>query len=206
MVKGRKKVFIILIISALIQGFQEIQTELNACLICLDDGVEEIDFIGRPGSSRSMNESELSATESTIDTEDNHNKQQVRDIDDTNEIAQMAEVFEAFIAQDIDPSFLGFDDDFLTQVETQKPMKEKEVLQELKSVLDGKQKEWEVREARAVARQKRVDKEDGDNNVRLISETEKNCEDQSTATNGSVPTSLLHTNILGTVLNLYTII
>ena len=158
MVKGRKKVFIILIISALIQGFQEIQTELNACLICLDDGVEEIDFIGRPGSSRSMNESELSATESTIDTEDNHNKQQVRDIDDTNEIAQMAEVFEAFIAQDIDPSFLGFDDDFLTQVETQKPMKEKEVLQELKSVLDGKQKEWEVREARAVARQKRVDK------------------------------------------------
>ena len=109
------------------------------------------DFIGRPGSSRSMNESELSAIESTIDTEDNHNKKQV-----ITQIAQMAEVFEAFIAQDIDPSFLGFDDDFLTQVETQKPMKEKEVLQELKSVLDGKQKEWEVREARAVARQKRV--------------------------------------------------
>ena len=208
MVKGRKKVFIILINSALIQGFQEIQTELNACLTCLDDGVEEIDYIGRPGSSRSMTESELSATESSIDTQDNHNKQQDRVIDDTNEIAQMDEVFEAFIAQDIDPSFLGFDDDFVTQEKAQNPKIEKKqsksVLREKKHVLDGKQKEWEVREARAVARQENVDKEDGDtfdNNVGINSEPEKIVEDKSTATNGylSVPTSLLKTNILGKV-------
>ena len=216
MVKGRKKVFIILINSASInQGFQEIQTELNACLTCLDDGVEEIDFIGRPGSSRSMTESELSATESSIDTQDNHKKQQDRVIDDTNEIAQMDKVFEAFIAQDIDPSFLGFDDDFVTQEEAQKPKKEKKqsnkVLRELESVLDGKQKEWEVSEAKAVARQENVDKEDGntfDKNEEFNSEPEKNVKDQSTATNGylSVPTSLLKTNILGTICKLYRII
>ena len=159
-----------------------------------------------------MTESELSATESSIDTQDNHNKQQVRVIDDTNEIAQMDKVFEAFIAQDIDPSFLGFDDDFVTQEEMQKPKKEKKqskkVLRESKSVFDGKQKEWE---ARAVARQEKVDKEDGDtfdNNVGFNLEPEQNVEDKSTATNGylSVPTSLLKTNILGTICKLYRII
>ena len=94
-------------------------------MTCLDDGVEEIEYIARPGSSRSMDESEQSATESSVDTQDNHHKQRVRVIDDTNEIAQMDEVFEAFIARDIDPSFLGFDDDFVTQEEKRKSTKEK---------------------------------------------------------------------------------
>jgi molybdopterin converting factor small subunit len=108
----------------------------------------------------------------------------------------MDEVFEAVIvAQDADPGFLGFDDDFVTQEEKHKSKREKrqskQVLQELKSVLVGKQKEWEVREARAVARQNNVDKKDED--------TKLTDEDHNTETEGylSVPQSLMKTNILG---------
>ena len=158
--------------------------------------MEEIDYIARPSSSQSRTESELSATESSIDTQDNQNKQRVRVIDDTNEIAQMDEVFEAvIIAQEADPGFLGFDDDFVTQEDKHKSKREKrqskQVLQELKSVLVGKQKEWEVREARAVARQKNVDNEDVDSKI--------TDEDRNTETEGylSVPQSFMKTNILG---------
>ena len=108
----------------------------------------------------------------------------------------MDEVFEAVIvAHDAEPGFLGFDDDFVTQEEKHKSKREKrqskQVLQELKGVLVGKQKEWEVREARAVARQKNVDKEDED--------TKLTDEDHNTETEGylSVPQSLMKTNILG---------
>jgi len=189
-----------------LQGFQEIQTELNVCLTCLDDGVEEIDYIARPNSSRSIEESEQSATESSVDTQDNLTKQRIRIIDDENEIAHMDEIFEAFITRDKDQSFLGFDDDFVTPEEKKKSKKEKrqskKVLQELKTVLVGKQKEWEVREARAMARQAKVDQGDEDNFVQhdaLKNEASNNIEDKIPETDGylSVPRSFIKTNILG---------
>ena len=122
----------------------------------LDDGVEEIDCIARPRSSISMEESEQSATESSIDAQDNHIQQIERDTDETNEIAKMDEVFEAFLAQDVDPSFLGFDDNFVTQEIKNDTRNMKK--QDLKSV--HCHKETEVREARPMARQLRIDKED----------------------------------------------
>ena len=170
---------------------------------CLDDGVEEIDYIARPSSSRSITESELSATESSIDTQDNQNKQRVTFIDDTDEVSHMDEVFEAFIAsRDISQEVLGFDDDFVTEEEKQKSKREKrqskKVLEELKGVLVGKQKEWEVREARAMARQKNVVSEDEDS-TQNIAVVKSKIEDQDTETEGylSVPKSLMTTNILG---------
>ena len=169
-------------------------------MTCLDTGVEEIDYIARPSSSRSMTESELSATESSVDVQDNHEKQGVKVIDDSKEIAQMDEVFEAFIAQDLNPNDFGFEDDFVSAEEKQKSKREmkqsKRVLEELKSVLIGKEKEFEVREARAVARQQKVEKEDDES----IHDQVKSAADTSVETDGflSVPKSLMTTNILGT--------
>ena len=36
-----------------LQGFQDIQSELNVCITCLDGGVEEMEFMARPGSLHS---------------------------------------------------------------------------------------------------------------------------------------------------------
>ena len=187
----------------MLQEFQGIQTELNACLTCLDDGVEEIDYIARPESSRSMTEAELSATESSVDTEEQRTKHQGSKSDDTDEIARMYKVFESFIAQDIDPSFLSFDDDFVTQEEINKSKREKkqskQILQELKGALVDKETKWEVREGRTVARQENVNDEDEIHRSKL--DSSEVVDDPSTETNGflSVPKSLLITNILGKV-------
>jgi hypothetical protein len=68
-------------------------------------------------------------------------------------------VFEAFIAsRDFEPEQLGFEDDFIEAERGRASHRQsKKVLRELKVVLVGKQKEWEVREARAIARQAGVD-------------------------------------------------
>ena len=184
--------------SSIMQGFQDIQSELNACLTCLDDGVEEIDYIARPASARSMTESELSATESSVDIHDNLKKQQSRGVDDKTEIAQMDEVFQAFIAQDTD---LSFDDDFVPQTDTKKSKKGKKqsnkIAKEMKSAFVQKESFKDVREVRSIARQQNVDKKDEES----IGVDTDSIGDPSTDTNGflSVPKSLIKTNILGMI-------
>merc|ERR1719234_1111119 len=89
-------------------------------------------------------------------------EQTVHVIDEKAEVKHMDEVFEAFIsARNVDPSELGFEDNFISKEEVERckasERQSKRVVRELKSVLVGKQKEWERREARAMARQQRVD-------------------------------------------------
>ena len=104
---------------------------------------------------------------------------------------------------------LGFDNDFVTkddEAETKKASEKKhskKVLQELKSVLVVKQQEMEAREARAIARQARVNSVDGDN-LQLTKEdidnhNEKTGEEVEGENNEylEVPRSLVQTNILG---------
>ena len=79
----------------------------------------------------------------------------------------------------------------------------KKVLQELKSVLVVKQQEMEAREARAIARQARVNSVDGDN----LQLTKEDIDNHNEKTGGDevgenneyleVPKSLVQTNILG---------
>ena len=106
---------------------------------------------------------------------------------------------------------LGFDDDFVTkddEAETKKASEKKhskKVLQELKSVLVVKQQEMEAREARAIARQARVNSVDGDN----LQLTKEDIDNHNEKTGGDeeeegenneyleVPKSLVQTNILG---------
>ena len=74
----------------------------------------------------------------------------------------------------------------------------------MKSVLVSKQKEWEVREARAMARQAKVDQED-DEDIDDIDGLKQNLEGTNRADPNtkeghlSVPQSLMKTNILGKV-------
>ena len=73
----------------------------------------------------------------------------VRVIDAAAEVKHMDEVFEEFIAShDYEPAELGFEDDFITREEVERreasQKQSKRVLTELKTVLVGKQREWEV--------------------------------------------------------------
>ena len=73
----------------------------------------------------------------------------MRVIDAAAEVKHMDEVFEAFIAShDYEPAELGFEDDFIAREEVERreasQKQSKRVLTELKTVLVGKQREWEV--------------------------------------------------------------
>jgi len=177
-----------------LKGFSEIQSELNACLTCLDDGVTQIDDITQPKSSKDHSEdSEMSATESTADITDN-----IRVIGDAEQ-SHMDEVFEAFIALDSkSDETMGFDDDFVTKEEKGKQRAEnkqsKKVLQELKTVLVIKKQEMDVRESKAIARQARVDSIDADN-LEDNPNSDTDLSDRKDLL--SVPKSLVQTNILG---------
>ena len=145
-----------------LKGFQEIQNELNVCITCLDGGVEEMEFIARPGSSSSnktVDDNESSVLDSGTDSIE---KEKDNKINAATEMCHMDEVFEAFISKNIDG--LGFEDDFVPRdinkvdENSVKHVKQsKRVLTELKSVLNGRFKETEEREAKALHRQGKVD-------------------------------------------------
>lgn len=137
-----------------LQGFQDIQSELNVCITCLDGGVEEMEVMARPGSSHSDTRA---STASDKDTEEPSSRDGL--IDENEEIAHMDEVFEAFISHDFSVEGLGFEDDFVPrEPQTGKEAKQsKRVLTELKSVLNGRLKETEVREAKALSRQNGIE-------------------------------------------------
>ena len=142
-----------------LQGFQDIQSELNVCITCLDGGVEEMEVMARPGSSNSDTRSSTSDTSSRLKDTAEPSSQDDQIVDENEEIAHMDEVFEAFISHDFSVEGLGFEDDFVPrEPQTGKEAKQsKRVLTELKSVLNGRMKETEVREAKALSRQNGIE-------------------------------------------------
>ena len=111
----------------------------------MQDGASEIDTLGRPSSVSLPSSLAASPASDPIEPEET----KVRVIDDAAEVKHMDEVFEAFIAShDYEPAELGFEDDFITREEVAmseaSQKQSKRVLRELKTVLVGKQREWEV--------------------------------------------------------------
>ena len=100
------------------QGFQDIQSELNHCLTCLDDGVEEMETLGRPSrpsssatnTSKSADDSDQSPSRKCGKNPEN----KVQTVDENEEMAKMEKVFEAFITCDFKVDNLCFEDDFVT--------------------------------------------------------------------------------------------
>merc|ERR1719234_137473 len=121
-----------------LQNFKEIQTELNSCLTCLEDGATEIDTLGRPSSSRS-DTSRSETSDIPVEVKAPAAEQTVHVIDEKAEVKHMDEVFEAFIsARNVDPSELGFEDNFICREEVERckasERQSKRVVRELKSV------------------------------------------------------------------------
>ena len=101
-----------------LQNFKEIQTELNSCLTCLEDGATEIDTLGRPSSSRSDTSRSETSDLLSAAAETKAPEQTVHVIDEKAEVKHMDEVFEAFIsARNVEPAELGFEDDFISKEE-----------------------------------------------------------------------------------------
>ena len=156
-----------------LQGFQDIQSELNTCITCLDGGVEEMEFMARPGSRASGGSSSRSAEEP--DPRSAGSERVIKQdsvttvkIDETDEIDHMDQVFEAFIAHDFSAEQPGFDDDFVPQQDSRQSRR---VVKELETVLSEKRRDTEEREARALSRQINVAEEqstDDDRDFRFV--------------------------------------
>ena len=171
-----------------LQGFQDIQSELNTCITCLDGGVEEMEFMARPGSRASGGSSSRSAEEP--DPRSAGSERVIKQdsvttvkIDETDEIDHMDQVFEAFIAHDFSAEQPGFDDDFVPQQDSRQSRR---VVKELKTVLSERRRDTEERETRALSRQINVAEE-------------HSTDDDSSRLTGhlSLPRSLVTTKILG---------
>ncbi|XP_023322769.1 uncharacterized protein LOC111697112 [Eurytemora carolleeae] len=183
-----------------LKGFKEIQGELNACLTCLEEGVDQIDDIKRPSSARSLNSDEMCSEVSSAESVAGSSQCTQRVISESDEQSHMDEVFEAFISSDnLD---MKFEDNFVQDYEKSKEERRqsKKVLNELKSVLRVKEKEFQVREAKAIARQARVDSVDlqlGDDNCTSSAKEEENLNSINQSANLEVPVPLVKSNILG---------
>ena len=145
-----------------LKGFEEIQGELNACVGCLEDGVNNIDKLQNKADSPSQN---MGST--VLRDEFNQESRQEKNevdvpviplVDDNDPRQHLDEVFEAVIdEEDLTDGIcsrnakekIGDDEEFQKKLKS-----EKRLMQELKTVLVAKQEEHEQREARAIARQK----------------------------------------------------
>jgi len=135
-----------------LQGFQDIQNELNVCITCLDGGVEEIEHVARP---RSVNSTKSSASSEDLNVQKNNaTVNHETDIKENDEIAHMDEVFEAFISHDFKIDGLGFEDDFVPKKMEGEKKQSRRVMTELKHVLNGRKIETDQREAKALSRQR----------------------------------------------------
>ena len=136
-----------------LKGFQEIQSELNLCLTCLDDGVEEVETIARPSTS--------STSITSSDKSDSDQSQTGGRIDEKAEIAKMDQVLEAFITCDFNVGNLCFEDDFVTKF-TDSDQKSEKVPKEFES-------SPKVKEAKQLTRQEHFED-------KIELENEKNCQ------------------------------
>ena len=145
-----------------LKGFEEIQGELNACVGCLEDGVNNIDKLQNKADSPSQNMGST-VLRDEFNEESRQDKNEVHlptiPLVDNNDPRQhLDEVFEAVMdEEDITDGIysrdasekIGDDEEFQKKLKS-----EKRLMQELKTVLVAKHEEHEKREARAIARQK----------------------------------------------------
>ena len=131
------------------ENLQEIMNELSVCQEAVQESIEIVSNILNPEDKILKMQSDEEDT-TKVDKEGN-----ITLIPENKEIKHYDEVFEAFI-KDSDHKLLNKDDqeDMQEAKEKLKDSKQtKKVLRELKSVLVGKQREWKVREEKALARQ-----------------------------------------------------
>jgi hypothetical protein len=130
--------------------FQEIQTELNACIGCLDGGVSQIGSLRQdaaPTATSNHNQTVIGEESTNYERQD---KPFVRNDDPPD--PTFDQVFEAYLAAGNDESHLRPDESL--PEEGHKEMKKQSafLMRELKGVLVHKAKETELREAEAIAR------------------------------------------------------
>ncbi|XP_059091806.1 uncharacterized protein LOC131887267 [Tigriopus californicus] len=175
-----------------LKGFQAVQTELNACVGCLDEGVSQIDFL----------QAKDKATPSKLTPQNEQNQSNVeKDTQkETDILVKMSvststepvdEVFEAVIPKNgvVDESHSEGEDPIVTLERKKKSlerMQSDRVLDELRHVLVEKAAERERREALALARmngdtQEETDREDEE----VVVKVQKYCKPKS---NGHVGT------------------
>ena len=116
-----------------------------------------MEVMARPGSSNSSSTSETASTRPKDTREQSHRDDGL--LDENEEIAHMDQVFEAFISHDFSVEGLGFEDDFVPREAPsgREAKQSRRVLTELKSVLNGRLKETEAREAKALSRQNGIE-------------------------------------------------
>eukprot|EP00090_Calanus_glacialis_P007205 TRINITY_DN15665_c0_g1_i5.p1 TRINITY_DN15665_c0_g1~~TRINITY_DN15665_c0_g1_i5.p1 ORF type:complete len:614 (+),score=153.85 TRINITY_DN15665_c0_g1_i5:23-1843(+) len=141
-------------LSEWLQGLLEIQDELKTCQEYIEDGAEDISRTLKPVDST------VQKLETTVASSPRHGRDiQNKVITENYNIYHVDEVFEAYITNaTVDLANTDADTINLENKRTGQEKKEsRAVLQELKSVLVSKQKEWKVREAKALARQQGTD-------------------------------------------------
>lgn len=143
-------------------GFKTIQTELNACVGCLDDGLAQIDLLNGT-EEESHNKSKTSSRSATpIEHKIVGGKENIPKIDDDTPQEHLDEVFEAVITHDAGAQSReeSSEVDGLSKEERKKRLREKKqsekLLTELKSVLVVKAISMEEREAHALARKNKI--------------------------------------------------
>lgn len=132
--------------------FQEIQTELNACIGCLDDGVTQISSL-RHKEDESSKDNEPVQVPKPDKCENGHPKKVI--VDEQTESPTFDEVFEAYIAEA--ENEVRQVSEQLDQVDVKMAKQSTRLMKELKGVLVHKAKEHEVREAKALSRQRGED-------------------------------------------------
>ena len=127
-----------------VQGLKEIQAELRNCQNIVEEKVENISSTIRNDVAHKVENAgpNLPVPKSDLSKE----KIALSETDDFNHVD---EVFEAYIPTILSDTFAG-EEMFEEKKENKHSLK---VLKELKTVLVSKQREWEVREAKALARQ-----------------------------------------------------
>ena len=140
-----------------LRGFENVQTELNACVGCLDDGISQISLL----QSKDAEKGEESPRDISDWTEPLVLRQERKSpslhMSDDTPVTNVDEVFEAVIGNEAagGDRTLGPDEDAsVDRIKLRQMKRHSEmVLNELRSVLVGKAAEMEEREAFAMARQ-----------------------------------------------------
>ena len=140
-----------------LRGFQSVQTELNACVGCLDDGISQISFL----QSKDTEREDGSPRDKGEWTEPMVLRQERKSpslyMSDDTPVTNVDEVFEAVIGKEMaggDRPSSQNEDASEDRIKLRQMKRHSEmVLNELRSVLVGKAAEMEEREALAVARQ-----------------------------------------------------
>jgi len=154
----------------LLKGLTEIQSELKNCQEVLDDGIKNISSATELKSDAEIVETNVLDVPPPKCEIRSHKKV----LSETETVDHFDEVFEAYIPYGtLISTMCGNGVEEEDKKNGKKNKQSRKVLKELKTVLVSKQKEWEVREARALARQ------NGEAYDETVSEVVKQEEDNS---------------------------